>query len=355
MKETISVIIFLLVVFLIFKGFVIDTAEGLGIKIPTSVNVFVSQDNGNSWHKLNTDGAKVSSGNISFNVSDTSFLFASNKGIFQSEQTKTNLKSKEKAEYPKSGHITDFIKDSQNPNIVYLLSRKITGNELFVSYDYGKKFQKIFVLDNKDKISVFKTNPLYGSYLYIGTENGLFLESRDGGRSWEKKKSFFPQPIIELAVNPLRGEIYISLSSKITDIFFSNGAKTYDQKVLVSKNGGNKFIPIKKLNSEVVKIIKVDSLSGKTYFASENKIFVLNGNNLTALGLIISEKNKISAFTINPGNSNILYIGVGDVLYITEDGGKSWQTVDSPVKGKRIKSIEVNPENPSNLLLTVEN
>lgn len=357
MKEVLYTIIFLLAVFLIFKGFLVDIAEELGIDLPTSATVFVSENAGSNWEHLDIGKSKVSGENVSFSMQDTlDFSLASSAGVFKIEDSKAVPQNTEIKKDIANGYISDFVQDPLRSNILYLISRNLTGSHLFVSYDYGENFEKIFVVDNEDKITTLEVSPIYPYTLYVGTQKGLFLESNDSGKTWQKKKSFSPQPILDIAINPRNENIYIALSRKVPDLFSIEQTKASNSKVLLSKDRGVSFSQIKKLNDKDILQIEVSSTSSKIYFVSRRKVFVLKGNSLSQLNLIAStKKSKIGAFTISSKNPNILYTGIEDILYRTDNAGKSWRTIESPRKGKKIKNIEISPKNPNIILLSVEN
>jgi len=66
-----------------------------------------------------------------------------------------------------------------------------------------------------------------------------------------------------------------------------------------------------------------------------------------------SEKNKITAFTVDPKNSNILYVGMGNLIYLSENDGENWQVIEPPTRGM-IEKIKINPADPDTILLSVK-
>lgn len=357
MKKFLYGAIYFFILAVIFKGFLVKVAESMGIDLPISETVLISNDGGYNWQKPKVPEKTISGENLFFNNQNPSEIFlASNNGIFKIKNEKTTNRNDKIKKTLNSVNISGFIQDPKSPNIFYLVSNGIEKSELFVSYNYGESFRSLFVTKNDNKISVFKINPINSNYLYIGTQGGLFLVSQDKGNSWEKKKSFSPRPIKNIEINQLTGDIYISLSSKIVNLFPPEDVKRLEPTVYLSIDGGNSFSKINKFNGTPINKIEIDNLCGDVYFVSSYNVFFLRKNKISSLNLISqTEKDKITAFTIDPKNPNILYVGVKDILYKTTDKGKSWNTINVPISGKKIKNIKINQENSNVILLSFSN
>lgn len=356
MKKFLYGAIYFFVLAMIFKGFLTEAAESMGFNLPTTKTILISNNGGNDWQKPEVKGKDINGGNFFFNTENPSEIFlASNSEIFRiKDKEEVNAFSTKKN--IGSGYVSEFIQDPENPNILYLVSNEIGKSTLLVSRDYGENFASIFGAEKNDKISVFKINPVDGNYLYIGTQKGLFLTSDNGGLSWKKKKSFSPSPIKEISVSGASGEIYISLSSKIINLFSSQAVEEVEPATYLSIDGGNSFSSIRKLKGLQVAKITIDDNAGRVYFISGYEIFVYENDKVSSLSLLSSaDGSTITAFTISPKNSNILYMAIDNMLYRTIDRGNSWGIINVPTTGRQISDIKINEENPNIILLSINN
>jgi len=134
--------------------------------------------------------------------------------------------------------------------------------------------------------------------LYASRQYGTFVKSTDGGATWSGIK---PSGASGPFVTP-----YLMDPNSSTTIYggFSNG-------VYKSTNGGSSWT---------------------------NK-----------------GSSGSSAMAIGTNNSQRLYVASGSVLQTSSNGGTNWTTITSGLPGRGITSIAVNPDNASDVFITVGN
>ncbi|HOK35438.1 MAG TPA: hypothetical protein PLL80_02310 [Candidatus Pacearchaeota archaeon] len=358
----------LFIAYLCFLGVFGFLKDNYGIEISLGENLFISEDKGENWVALDTGKqTDVSGVNFAFDSQNPENLYmASAEGIFESSKGKnfsasaiTQFKEEEKPAL-----ISNFIPDPKEPNTFYLISEEVGQNKLLVSHDKGKTFRLIFIAEGNDRIKTFAVDPFASNKIYLGTEEGGFLRSEDYGNSW-KKVIKFSQPVGEIVPNPHReGEIYILLSRVAKDPFnfYNNGIPA---KVKISNDCGLTFqaienkINISKVKRELrnlpeIKDIVIDPSQNRIYFVSDYYLLRSVHDQMELVNLVsFSKENKITTFTVDPKNSNILYLGIGNLMYISENGGENWQIVEPPAKGE-IEEIKINPADPETILISVK-
>ncbi len=345
MRNVIYTLIFLLVLFTLFRGVIFDILDSFNISLPQhSSKVFISKDGGLSWEERKLKKNNFS--DVFFDKENSgNLLLASNIGILKMSRDKEVLLNKDKNKNKKFGYIFGVFQDDFFPDAIYLISFDIGGSKVFYSDDKGENFRLILKLDNHDKILSFTSK---GDNLYVGTKNGILLSSKNRGTSWQKIKDFSPQSIISLAINKKNDELYILLSSKLINILGTEPPKELTSKVFVLKNG--KFFEIQKLRGKEIKRAITNSL-GEVYFISNDEVyFYLNG---VLLKINLISDFKITDFTIDPKNPNILYVASRNLLYRSRDKGKTWEVINLPQGIQRIGEIEINPNNSNEILIKV--
>lgn len=364
-KEIGLILLSFFIAYLAFEGLLLLLEKDYGIKFPVGEEIFFSEDGGKAWIvvKLPTR-EEPRLGKIAFDENDPHLLYiatkegilhASNKedGRFRFMAKISNFKAEQKPIF-----ISKLVFSPHDSENLYFVSKELTKDKIFVSYNKGKDFRPIFISQEGDRISAFAPDPFLFNVLYVGTEKGIFFKSEDFGTSWQKKEDFF-QRIGEVILNPhKKGEIYILLSTERPDPF-DYWSKRKPAKIMISENTGESFSNLTKkfyLSNRKgdFKQIVFDPILDRLYLVCDFSLLREKGNRFEAIvGLPFSKENEIDTFTIDPQNSNILYLGMGGVIYKSEDGGKNWQTIESPTIGS-IKKIQIHPKDSEIILVAVE-
>src|SRR3989344_4042793 len=170
--------------------------------------ILYSEDKGDNW----TQRANVASGqNISkFNITeisihpfDTSIIFAGSDsgGLYRSKDASATweaVSDKNNILLARS-MIKAIALDRENPKRLFIAAFQDSKGRILRSEDQGDSFTEMY-FTSKDKIGVNDVvlSPLNKNQIFIGTDDGLILESSDGGFSW-RTIGRFTSPIHKLA------------------------------------------------------------------------------------------------------------------------------------------------------------
>lgn len=376
-KEPFYILICFLLAFLVGRAFLLMLEEDYGIEIELGKVTFISQTGGEEWVELKKLRKVGGAEKIVFDVQNPNIIYmASVKRIFESFNKGESFQKKFQKE--KIKNLQKLIAHPTHSNIFFaIFSEGIRRNKLSISFDGGESFETIFTSQKDNKITAFSPDPALPQVLYLGTENGDFLRSEDFGKSW--KKTFnFSRKIGKIIPNPhIFGEIFVWLSPKGRDLF-NYLSFPLPAKVMVSENGGEDFLPLekkfsffKKFPSSVsyfvfgppgqkpaspfeIKDIVFSPKEDEIYFVSKSKIIKIKDKKGEILNLPFTpDDQKITAFTIDPKNPNILYLGAEESFFKSEDGGETWECIELPQKGKVVQ-VKINPNDPEMILVSIE-
>jgi hypothetical protein len=165
-----------------------------------------------------------------------------------------------------------------------------TGEGLFYSPNQGKSWKRIF--KGQDCLQRQGTAlAVLDNAIYLGTKAGLFT-SQDKGRSWHKEKGILGNShILTIATNAKAPDgIFVAC---VSGLFKSSGQSKSWEKILVThpvENGSE--------NDE------------QPEDQDEEERF-----------------SRVRYLSLDPNNSNILYLATSLGIYKSEDRGRSWETV----------------------------
>jgi len=198
-----------------------------------------------------------------------------------------------------------LLLDHKNKDFLYA----VTGNGLFLSSDQGERWKRIFRGKNyfENECAALAVLP---SAIYLGTKAGLFV-SKDKGRSWHKGTGKIGSTqILSIAYNP-NEQNFIYVASV--------------EGVFISMDSGQSW--------------------ERTFVASPAE----NGND------IMEESNEdqdeegrfsnLSYISIDPNNSNYLYLAASGGVYISQDKGQNWESLCSfGLLNRDVRFLLVSPE-----------
>lgn len=241
--------------------------------------------------------------------------------------------------------------DSRNPNLLYVA----TGAQgIFVSSDGGKTWKQ----ENEGLPSlgtaavIAKDGYVYagvgGSGVYAGTVNDDFSITWDESRS-NKPKAYVSK--IQIEIDP-RDSNRIYASAYPGGIFRSDdGGKTWYER-----NTSQPSIIVDDPVTQGYYSFAIDpnhpadiwqGIYGKGMFRSHeymNVSMFANGNKNEMLG------KHITAVVIDPRDSNTVYVGTQEGMFVTKDDGKSWKAMNDglgtlDIRSLKISSLEYPPFN----------
>ncbi len=174
--------------------------------------IFKSMDQGETWVQLAAkkegDRTKIKISDlkvydIEINPQDSKIIFAgtASKGFIKSFDSGNSWQGLSKGALGADSPVLDVALDSHNPQNIYLASYFGYLGRILKSEDMGESFKEVYVA-HADKVMIFQieVDNYNSSIIFASTSDGLFLESRDFGRSWQIIKNF-EKPIQKFIFN----------------------------------------------------------------------------------------------------------------------------------------------------------
>jgi photosystem II stability/assembly factor-like uncharacterized protein len=304
--------------------------------------VFKSLDGGKTWEqKVDIkgggliDSVKISSMKMDLQNNNILYLGTTANGLYKSSNGADSWEKiiDENEILAPNAAIYDIAVERGNSNIIYIATLNNGYGELLKTEDGGKKWNKSHIIDKLgEPVTSVEIDPIFKNIIYTGTNQGGLLKSENRGETWTTL-NWFKSGIKDVLIDFQNSKgVVVRTATEI-------------QK---SSDGGSKW---ELLNEKITK-----STSININFAGINSITMSNANPLniyiTYLNLIIVTKDggnnweKIN--TITPSKTavgtvpqvkkigilgNILYYGAGNVIYKSEDGGRSWSSYNIPIIG----------------------
>ncbi|OIP55795.1 hypothetical protein CO134_02880 [Candidatus Kuenenbacteria bacterium CG_4_9_14_3_um_filter_39_14] len=315
-------------------------------KVTGPKGVYKSGNQGDTWLEQNTLEANATSiasqdiRQISFDIFDSNIIYrAANGGFFISQNNGDSWKKLN--DLP----INDFVLNPKTRGIIYFS----TGNKVFKTTDNGENWTIIYAEAKANvtavslAISYFDT-----SYVYLLTSDGTLLLSDDWGESWQTIATFEKAQAKKVLVDPYNSHnIFVASQDKF---YISNDqGKSWQETVFEQSKempGINKF-------KQLFFTQKPDNLiylAGYGILKSKD-----NGQSWQPVTLITKPNTvDINALGFNPNETNELYYTIGSILYHTVDNGSNWKTKTLPIPaGAKVKSILIDPRDTNVLYLGV--
>ncbi len=268
-----------------------------------------------------------------------------------------------------------------------------TGS-IWKSADGGKTWEAKSMANETTKLPQmdvlsFVFNPNDANNLFVGTKDGILLQTTDGGNSW-KKANFQSPKIYGLGIDASdgriiyasgvfnkRGKVFKSLdagenwkevftfpaegplvTNLIVDRKNSNTIyiSTSDNQLLKSFDAGVSWQNIFKLENPLTRIL-IDSKNSDWVFVIDldGKVFrsLDAGKTFAEISKNIKNDDGISVIEMDPFNSGWIYAGGKSGLYLSKDAGDTWQEFSSAPNNSSsypIKAIAVNPSNSNEII-----
>ncbi|KKR46151.1 MAG: hypothetical protein UU22_C0003G0014 [Parcubacteria group bacterium GW2011_GWA2_40_8] len=321
--------------------------------------ILYSEDSGDTW----TQRANVVSGqNISkYNITEiaihpvnTDIIFAGTDsgGLYRSKDASSSweaVSDKNNILLPRS-MVRAIALDREDPKRFFIAVFQDSKGRILRSEDQGESFQEMY-FTSKDKIGVNDVvlSPLNKNQIFIGTDDGLILESSDGGFSW-RTIGRFTSPIHKLAQTS--GGVLLAvvknkglLRSSDLGANWLESQDTLNGKRLQSFSGANsiEYMVIDPQNAANIYL-------GTAYGLLRS---IDGGISFTAPPLVIPPQSlPVMSIGIDPHNSNIIFVGAGQAVYRSEDGGEHWSVHAVPTN-KRLRVMSVFPNSSNKILIGV--
>jgi photosystem II stability/assembly factor-like uncharacterized protein len=315
-----------------------------------SRGIFKTADGGQTWTGKNTiEGASVNLGQIeiasmAIDPDNTKVLYVGTVGggMYKSENGGDSWKklADTNNKLRASASIYDIAVESGNSSIIYASSLNDNRGVLLKSIDAGSSWSESYITTEKAKqINRVEIDPKEKNVVYIGTEQGGLIRSRDRGDNWQAVR-WFDSGVKDFVIdyNNNKGLIVLTHTglSKTTDGGANSSTSWQDLTKVLTKT--------KDLD---ISITKIDSITSMTidnqnplmvYMTYQNLIFVTRdgGASWTTLKTITPalEPSKKIPLILKVGTvGSAIYYGSGNAFYKSLDKGQTWSSSNIPLLG----------------------
>lgn len=336
---------------LVFSGCSLGTGTSTSSNEASTVSksIWKSTDEGESWNALTkvNGSARVSDPDIlsfAINPTDSRIIWAGLKsgGIMKTDNsgeswTFTNFTSQK---------VYGLGIDPADTNVIYASGVPEKRGKLFKSENQGENWKEIYTsaADGELIISltIDKKNP---SVIYASTSNNQVIKTIDGGNTW-KNIYEAAQPVLRIAID--------AGNSNLVYLLVMNG------NLIRSSDGGSKVENIEKnfsslsKNSREISVLETDPANPNVVYIG-GKVGLLKssdgGNTWNSIRVLSDpDTSPVSAFAVNPKNTNELIYAAGQAAYKSVDSGASWSTSQFDVK-KNVRLIKYDPMSPNIIYL----
>ena len=289
--------------------------------------IFMSYDNAENWEQKNLLG-----------YSEASFL--------RSSRAITN----------NSENILTIQADPINPNTIYYGT---VDNGLFKTSDSGELWEKMGTITGA--VLSISINPKDNNTIFIGNDYSV-SRSLDGGENWEIVHSD-PQS------KWLRAVVVDWYKPKIIYAASENGS------VIQSKDNGDNWNIIYQIEAQIKQLL-IDPFDSRILYAVDHQGNIhktINSGkdwvkitdkelyeNPEAWPIDLEDYHGLFNLATDPNTKNRIYASTEGSLVRSNDGGKTWQPLDSLIpagdeKHNTVQNIAVDSSNPKIIYFTVLN
>ena len=223
--------------------------------------------------------------------------------------------------------LTSIATDKKNPNIIYVGSKGF----LFKTLDGGENWKNIFKVPGTNKaVNFIVIESKNSKIIYIATESGIF-KSEDAGANWQA---------ISLGVEK-DNVLTLLIDSENSDALFAGA----ERDIFITKDAGRNWIRSSEgLSGINIKSMAQNYIDRKTLFASAgNGLFKSEDGAKTWTRILstdsiideynneYSEEDELSNsptwVSVDPFNSEIIYLSTKRGIFKSEDNGASWMRI----------------------------
>lgn len=242
---------------------------------------------------------------------------------------------------PYGGNINKIIIDTDDPQELYILVSSL-GN-IFYSRNQGNSWDKLAGFNQE--CSDMAVDPNDPERFYVVSHSCIF-KSVDRGKNWETIDLGTECTLNHIAVDPLDSRIIYMTGSYGSEEYMAvyqskNGGESWSRKIINDsvKGGGSYAIAISPSVPNIIFISGTySSESGlqhrlyKTINSGSTWREVSNPINALALSIAFDPQDPLRIYTISSWG-----------IYISSDGGDSWEKAKSLATGYRLMIDPVNP------------
>jgi photosystem II stability/assembly factor-like uncharacterized protein len=315
-----------------------------------SQGVFKTTDGGKTWaQKVSIDGQpefmldQFQTISIAIDPDNTQILYLGTmgNGMYKTENGADSWHAlgDQNGKFRNTASVYDIEVEQGNPSIVYAATLNDNRGVLMKTEDGGNSWTESYISTEPGKpIRRVQVDPVQKNIVYISTDQGGFLKSTDRGHSWQKIK-WFQTGVRDFVVDYTNNKGIILMSHK-------GLYKTTDGGVDEEKSWQNltpaltKFLNIRQATVEQITSLSIDNQNPLViYITYDNFIFVSRDGGLTwdTLNTITptlsSASNNVPEIKKIGLMNGTIYYGAGNALYRSDDKGVSWASFDIPILG----------------------
>jgi photosystem II stability/assembly factor-like uncharacterized protein len=187
-------------------------------------------------------------------------------------------------------------------------------------------------------------DPRDPSRVYLGTADGVFYRSEDGGRRWRRLSPGFPlrgQSLDDIVIDP-EGGLYVGYWTVATN---DGGG------VARSTDGGETFKVLPGIEGQAVRalalapsapnVLVAGTLSGVFRTGDGGK----NWRRISPEGHI--DLRNVGSIAFDPGQADTIYAGTWHLPWKTRDGGRTWYPISKGmIEDSDVMTLTVDAKRP---------
>ncbi len=221
----------------------------------------------------------------------------------------------------------------------------------------------------------------YGDTLYCGSDGGIFY-TPDHGSSWVDLSTglgicqFYRMGSCEsepykIAAGAQDVGSNLLFDGQWTHVYGADGMEAIVNNndpytiyvsyqgggIMKSEDGGANFNgarPVDTLDGNWVTPYVMDPANGNKLWAGYQEVFATTdgANSWTQISNNLTGGNNLVNLIVSPANNNYIYASRDETLYVTTNGGSTWNTYN-PAPGQYISGLATDPDNAAKLWMTV--
>lgn len=270
---------------------------------------------------------------IIWNPMDKSFINSSLINSANDPYQKTAGDSAWQSIGPDSNDILAIDFGDNSADIIYAASRY---NGVFKTTNGGLDWFNTNNGISDNFIRSIATHPQNSSIVLAGTFNEGLFRSTDAGLTWNAVSEVNDSTILAITFDHFHGDtVYVGT--------FSNG-------VYSSFDGGLTWRQTTSDFTLALEVIIDPQFTNIIYSINPNEYRVYKSSDYGNSWEVFFEGAQFLSLSIDPYNSNIIYMGTFDLLYKSTDGGENWGIF--PINGI-IEDILIDDNNSNNIYLAI--
>ncbi|MFB6225311.1 MAG: WD40/YVTN/BNR-like repeat-containing protein, partial [Candidatus Paceibacteria bacterium] len=314
----------------------------------TSAGIYRTNDQGEFEKLTNIEGTTkrsltINPQRIVFFEGDSQvmYTYSQTQGVYQSENGGDSWK--QIFNTSKQGiRLTNIAVHPRNQDIIYAGGQKRNRARVYKTEDGGETWLEVYVEPVPNaQVRGMVINADDPDQITVALNTGVLLRTNNAGSKWfllANRNELVPQ---DLRAHPQNDNIVYLIT---------------DPALHVSTNNGKSFVR-RKFPIEDPSTIRVNPNDGdQIYVGGMGELYRTLDRGKTWNELDILTPNReglVRSIAIAPENSRVIYYGIRNVLYFSEDGGRSWRTRELNLGGNIIDQILIDPANRDTLFLGV--